>query len=144
VLAADRRHDGLVIDAGIRQQHAKGAQRSDRPLLERSHLVGLPKSAIDLEIEPARVGDSRYPHSPLGLGRGGEAFEKPHTGFAQRLGVGHDVGLRNLHEICRVEELADRDLVRYPPAPDGPELTRQHGLFFIAQPHIGSRFPTID
>jgi hypothetical protein len=46
------------------------------------------------------------------------------------------VGLRHRHKIRRVEEIADRDLVRYPPAPDGPELTRQHRPFFIAQPHV--------
>ena len=112
--------------------------------LERRHLVGLPEPAVDREIEPARVGDRRYPDPPLGLGRAGEAFEKPHTGLAQGFGVGHDVGLRHRHEIRRVEELADRDLVRYRPAPDGPELTGQHRPFFIAQPHVKSRFAIID
>ena len=93
VLAAHGRHDGLVIDAGVRHQHAEAAQCLDRPLLERSHLRGLSEPAIDREIEPPRVGDRRHPDPPLSLGRAGEALEKPHPGFAQGFGVGHDVGL---------------------------------------------------
>jgi hypothetical protein len=65
----------------------------------------------------------------------GQALEKVHPGLAQRFGVGHDLRLRYGHEIGRVEELPDGDLVGDRPAPRLTELARQHRLFFVVQPH---------
>ncbi len=135
MLTANRRHDGLVIDAGVRHQHAEGAQRVDRALLERRHLRCLAEPAIDGEIEPARIGDRRHPNPALGLGRRREAFEKAHPGLAQGFRVGHDVGLRHRHQILGIEELADRDLVGNRPAPRLAELARQHRPLFSGEPH---------
>ena len=116
MVAPDRSHDCLVIDAGVGHQHAKSAQCRDRPPFERRHPLALAEPAIDGEIDAARVGDRRHPHPPLGLGCGGEPFQKAHPGFAQGFGVGHDVRLRHRHEIGGIEELADRDLVRQSPS----------------------------
>jgi len=93
MLAAQRRHDRLVVDAGVGHQHAKGRERRDCPALERRHPLGLPEPAIDREIDAARVGDRRHPDPARGLGCGSEAFEKAHPGLAQGFGVGHDVRL---------------------------------------------------
>jgi hypothetical protein len=135
MLAAQRRHDRLIIDAGVGHQHAKGGECRNRPRLERDHRSTLPEPAVDREIDAARVGDGRHPHSPRGLGCGGDAFEKAHPGLAQGLGVGHDVGLRHRDEIGRIEEPADGDLVGDRPAPRLAELTGQHRPFFVAQLH---------
>ena len=124
MVTADRRHDRLIIDAGVGHQHAKGAQRVDCPLFERRHPLALPKPAIDREIDAARVGDRRHPHPPLRFRRSGEPFEKAHPGLAQGLGIGHHVRLRHRHKIGRVEEFADRDLMRDRPTPNRAETRR--------------------
>jgi hypothetical protein len=135
MLAAQRRHDRLVVDAGVGHQHAAGREGRDRPPFEGRHRGILPEPAIDREIDPARVGDRRHPDPPLGLGSDGDPFEKADPGLAQGFGVGHDVRLRHRDEISRVEELADGDLVGDRPAPRLAELARQHRLFFVVQPH---------
>ena len=50
----------------------------------------------------------------------GQLFEPRDAGFAEALGVGHDVGLADGHEIGRVEEIADRDLMLDGPLAGGP------------------------
>ena len=108
----------------------KARNASDRPHFERRHRRALAEPAIHREVDPARVGYGRHPHPPLGLGGGGEAFEKAHPGLAQRFGVGHEVRLRHPHEIGSVEEFADGDLVGDRPAPRLAEFARQHRTFF--------------
>ena len=56
MLAAHRRQDRLVIDAGVGHQHAEGLQRGDRAGFERRHRVGLAEPLVGLKIEAARVG----------------------------------------------------------------------------------------
>ena len=135
MLAAQRRHDRLIVDAGVGHQHAEGGERRDRPRLERRHRRALAEPAINREIDPARIGDRRHPNPPLGLGCRGEPFEKAHPGLAQGFGVGHDVRLRHRDEIGGVEELADGDLMGDRPAPRLTERARQHRLFLVGQPH---------
>src|SRR5262249_55756153 len=43
VLAAHRRHDGLIVDAGVGHQHAERLERGDRAALAREHPVLLPE-----------------------------------------------------------------------------------------------------
>jgi len=43
--------------------------------------------------------------------------------------------LRYGHEVGRVEELPDGNLVGDRPAPRLTERARQHRLFFVVQPH---------
>ena len=117
MLAPHRRQHRLIVDAGVGHQHAERAQGVDRPPLQRRHPIALAEPAIDREIDAARIGDRRHRNPPLGFRCGGEGFEKAHPGLAQGFGVGHDVRLANLHEIGRVEEFADRDLVGQRPAP---------------------------
>ena len=135
MLAADRRHDRLIIDAGVGHQHAEGAECGDRARFEVAHGLALAEPLVDLHIETARIGQGRDPDPPLAVGGAGEAFEKADTGLAERLGVGHDVRLRDRHEIGRVEELADRDLMRDGPASRFAELAGQHGPLFVAEAH---------
>ena len=64
-----------------------------------------------------------------------QAFEPGDARLAQALGVGHDVRLADGHEIGRIEEVADGDLVAHGPLAHGPLLARQHGAFFLGQAH---------
>ena len=113
----------------------KARNAVDRPLFERRHPLALPKPAIDREIDAARVGDRRHPHPPLRFRRSGEPFEKAHPGLAQELGIGHHVRLRHRHKIGRVEEFADRDLMRDRPTPNRAKIAGQHRPFLVGQSH---------
>jgi hypothetical protein len=135
MLAAGRRQDGLVVDAGVGHQDAKRLQRGDCARLEHRHRLGLAEPLVNLKIKAARIGQGRDAHAALGLRCGGKAFEKAHAGFAERLGVGHDMGLRHRHEIGRVEEFADLDLVPDRPLPRLAGIAREHRLLFVGEAH---------
>ena len=64
-----------------------------------------------------------------------QAFQPSHTCLAQALGVGHDVRLADGHEIGRIEEFADGDLMANGPLADRPLLASEHSAFFIGQAH---------
>ena len=134
VLAAHRRQDRLIIDAGVGHQHAEGSERGARARFESTHVLALAEPLIDLHVETARIGQGRDPDPPFAFGAG-EAFEKAHAGLAERLGIGHDMRLRDRHQIGRVEEFADRDLMRDGPASRFAELAGQHGPFFVGEAH---------
>src|SRR3954462_8954448 len=57
MLAADRRHDGLVIDAGVRHQNAEGFERSDESRFDLNHRVALLQALVCVEVDPTWVGD---------------------------------------------------------------------------------------
>ena len=57
------------------------------------------------------------------------------AGSAERLGVGHDVGLRHRDEIVCAEMAADLDLMFDRPLHRGPERAGPHRLFVVGQPH---------
>ncbi len=140
VLAAHRRHDRLVIDAGIGHQDAERLEGVDRALLERGHLVGLAQALVVTEIDAARIGNHRHAHAALVLRAGRHAFEKFDPGLAERLGVGHDVRLRHRHEIGRVEEAPDLQHVLDRPAARSAEFAGKHRPFFVVQVHRGQSF----
>ena len=135
VLAAHGRQDGLVVDAGVGHQHAQRLEGGDGASLDGGHRVGLLEALVGGEIEPARVGDGGDAHAPLSLGRRRQPFEPGDAGLAQALGVGHHVRLADGHEVGRIEELADGDLVTHGPLAHGPQLARQHGPLFLGQAH---------
>jgi hypothetical protein len=135
VLAAGRRHDRLVVDAGVGHQDTERLERGDCASLERGHRLGLAEPLVDRDIEPARIGQGRNADPAVGLWRGGEAFEKAQPGRAERLRVGHDVRLRHRHEVGGVEEFAGHDLVLDRPAPRLAERTGEHRLLFVDEAH---------
>ena len=96
---------------------------------------GLLEALVAVEVEAARIGDGGDAHAPLLARQGGQLLEPIDTRWAEALGVGHDVRLADRHEIGRVEELADRDLMADGPLAGRAVLARQHGLFFVAQSH---------
>ena len=65
------------------------------------------------------------------LGGGGKPFEKAHSGFPQKFGVGHDMRLGDRHKIGRIKEFANGDLVRQRPASDLAQLAGEHRPLFI-------------
>ena len=88
------------------------SKRGEARASMRGHGVGLLQALVGGEIEPARIGDGGDAHAALRLGLRRQPFQPGDAGFAQALGVGHDVRLADRHEIGGVEELADRDLMR--------------------------------
>jgi hypothetical protein len=140
VLAAHRRHDGLVVDAGIGHHDAERFEGVDRSPLERGHGVGLFEALVVAKVDTARIGDHRDAHASFGLGTGGHIFEELDAGLAQRFGVGHDVRLGDFDEIGGVEKLADTHHVFDRPAPRLAELAGQHGLLLFVEFHRGQSF----
>ena len=135
MLAAHGRQDGLIVDAGVGHQHAERLEGGNRARFETGHGLGLLQALVRVEVETARIGDGGNAHAALRLGQLGQLLEPHNAGFAQTLGVGHDVGLAHRHEIGRVEEIADRDLMLDGPLAGGAFLPRQHGVFFIRETH---------
>ena len=135
VLAAHRRHDRLIVDAGVGHQHAERLERGDRARFEGAHVFALAEPLIDMHVETARIGQGRDADPSFAFGRARKAFEKADAGFAEQLGIGHDVRLRHRYEIGRVEEFADRDLMRDGPASRFAELAGQHGPLFVGKAH---------
>ena len=135
MLAAHRRHDGLVIDAGVGHQHAERLEGGDGALLEIEH----PRLMLQLvrggEVCAARIGDGRNAYAAF---RGGhlrhrlKPFDARRT---ERLRVGHDVRLRNRHEVFRAEIRADPDLMLDRPLPRASGLAVAHRFLFVGQPH---------
>jgi hypothetical protein len=86
-------------------------------------------------FEPQRTTDGPIPLSfmppngaisPFASAKGlhfGEPFD---PGLAQRLGVGHDVRLRNRQEIARAEIAAELQLMLYRPAARRPQCAAEH------------------
>src|SRR6266571_8926988 len=135
VLAAHRRHDRLIIDAGIGHQDAERLEGGNRAALEIEHPRLLLQSLRLRKIGAARVGDARNADLALALRKLGPAFQPFHTGAAERLGVGHDMGLRHRDEIRRAEIGPDLYLMFDRPLPQRTEFAAAHRLFFVVQLH---------
>src|SRR5262249_57365450 len=71
----------------------------------------------------------------------GQALEPFDSGFAQRFGIGHDVGLRHRHEVTRAEVVADLDLMLDRPLRRFAALARPQRLFFGREVHSQSPAP---
>ncbi len=65
MLAEHRRHDGLVVDAGVGHQDAERLERGDRAPLQFDHPGLLLEPVRGGEIGAARIGDGRDAHPPL-------------------------------------------------------------------------------
>ena len=75
-------------------------------------------------------------HPPL-LGRqAGHAFEPFDPGDAERLGVGHDVGLGHRHEVTGAEITPDPDLMIDRPLQGRAVTAGPHRLFLVGEPHL--------
>ena len=121
MLASERRHDGLVVDAGVSHQDAEGFEGVDGATLERGHGIGLFQGSIVIEIDAARIGNHGNEHAAFVFGKARQALDEGDTGFAQRFGVRHHVGLGNLDEVFRIKEPADLDHMGPSPS-DAPRL----------------------
>ena len=93
------------------------------------------------EIGAARIRDGRDAHPPL-LGRQARhALEPLDAGDAERLGVGHDVGLRHRHEILGAEIVSDLDLMLDRPLRRRAECAGAHRLFLRRSAASSRRSP---
>ena len=135
MLAARRRLDGLVVDAGVGHRDAELDEGRDRAPLQVEHRGGLAEHAGFREVGAARIGDGRDAHAALAGRRLGEPLEPAHAGLAEAFGVGHDVRLRHRHEIGGAEEIADRDLVAQRLLRDRAVLAGENVLLFVVQFH---------
>ena len=139
VVAAYRRHDDLVVDAGVGHDDAHGTARLDEAPLDVGHGLGLAQRVVVVEVDPARVGDRRDGDAALAFGQGGEAFHQLHSGEPDGLRVGHHVGLAHLDHVGGVEHAPDLELVLDGPAARRAQLARQHGLGACGELHYPSR-----
>lgn len=135
VLAAHRRQDALVVDAGVGEEDAKRRHGVRRTPLERHQLAGLADAGVAAEVGAARVGDGRRHHAAQGLVRGRDALEEGDARGPERLGVGADVHLADLDEVLGIEELADGDLLPDRPLPRPAELAGRHAFFEVGKAH---------
>src|SRR6516164_5881593 len=135
VLAVDWRHDRLIVDAGVRHQHAERFERSDRAAFECEHPRLLLEPGCLREIGAARSGDCRYADAAFAFREHDPVFQPFHAGTAERFRIGHDMRLRDRHEIRRAEIAADPDLMLDRPLPQRAEFAAAHRQFFVAQLH---------
>ena len=73
------------------------------------------------EVGAARIGDGRNAHASLLRRQARQVFEPFDPGRAERLGIGHDVGLAHRDEVARAEIASDLDLVLDRPLRRPPE-----------------------
>src|SRR6218665_1255757 len=133
MLAAGGSQHGLVVDAGVGHAHAKPLEGADGAALQFEHPVGLAQVAGLAEIGAARIVDGGNAHAALL--RIGQPLQPLHAGLAESFGVGHDVRLRDGHEVFRAEEIAHRDLVPEGRLRDDAQRAAEDGLFFIIEDH---------
>ena len=135
MLAAHRRHNRLIVDAGVGHQDPERLKCRDRAALEIEHPGLLAQPRGSGKVGAARIRDGWNPHTPL-LGRKlGQPFEPFNTGNAEGLGIGHDVGLVYRDEVFRAEIPAHLDLMVDRPLHRRPKLAGVHGRFFLGKPH---------
>ena len=138
VLAAHRRHDGLIVDAGIGQQHAERFERSDGATFEIEHPGLLLESMRRRKIGAARISDGRNAQPPRLRRQLRHALEPFDAARPQQFGIGHDVGLAHRHEVSGAEIFSDLDLMRDRPLRSRPERARPHRLLFFGELHLES------
>ena len=139
VFATNRWQDRLIVDAGVGHQHAERLERPDGARLDVGHGVGLPEALVEVEVEPARIGDGWHTYAPFTCRQGGKTFQPAHALLAQAFGIGHDMRLCDRYEVGRVEEIADFALVAQRPLPRGALLAREQGALFVRQSHVSTR-----
>ena len=136
MLAAHRRHDGLVVDAGVGHQHAERLEGRDGAAFELEH----PGLVLELvrggEIGAARIGDGRNPHAalrrPAGLAqRSSHSTPATPSDSVSAMMWACDTGTKS----SAPEIGADLDLMLDRPLHRGPERAGPHRLFVVGQPH---------
>ena len=132
VFSAHRRHDGLIVHAGIGHENAHPGARRDGAPVDVGHLFGLSERLVVIEIDPTGIGD----HGDRNLRPlVGQLLEEGHAGDTDRFRIGHHMRLTDRNEIRRVESPADLDLMIDGPALRRPHLAGEHRLFFRGQLH---------
>ena len=59
MVAKQRRHDCLVVDAGVGHHDSHRPAGGNEPTLKFGHLLGLAKRQVMRQVDTARVGDHR-------------------------------------------------------------------------------------
>jgi hypothetical protein len=104
MLAEYRRHDGLIVDAGVRHQHAKGFEGGNRAPLELDHPGLLLELVRGGKVGAARVADSGNAQAAaVRRLRCCQPFQPLDPGRSERFGIGHDVRLGHGDEIGGTE-----------------------------------------
>ena len=137
MVAIQRRHDCLIIDAGIRHHDAHHRTGGNEAALETGHRLGLAKRQVMRKIDPARIGDHRYCDTRAVLR---QPLDKAHARLAERFRIGHHMRLADRHHVGGIEHPADLKLMVDGPAAGRPHLAGKHRLFLVAQSHILSTF----
>src|SRR5262249_20838565 len=136
VLADERRHNGLIVDAGIRHQQPERLQRGDRAAFEVDHPGLLLEPMRGREVGAARICDGGNPYTPLVRRQARQLLEPFDPGFPERLGIGHNVRLAHRDEVARAEIVSDLDLMRDRPLRRLAELARPQRFFFSGEIHL--------
>ena len=87
------------------------------------------------KIGAARIGDGGNAHPPPVRRQPRQPLEPFDAGFTERLGVGHDVRLRDGYELARAEIVANFDLMLDRPLRRWPALARPHRLLIGREIH---------
>ena len=130
-----RRQHRLVVDAGIGHQDAHGLQRRDGAAFEHGHAFLLPEFPVHAEIDAARIGDGGHPDPAVLFRHPGDRLQPLDPGFTERLGVRHQVHMRDLDEVPRVEHPSDRHLLAERVAPGRAMRPVEHRLFMRREFH---------
>ncbi len=135
VLTKYRRHDGLVVDAGIRHQHAERFQGCNCATLQINHPRLLLEPVRGGKISAARVADGWNAKAAAIRRLARQALEPFNAGHSERFGVGHDMRLRDRNKIVGAEIIPHPDLMLDRPLRCRAELARAHRLFFLRELH---------
>jgi len=135
VVTANRTHDGLIVDAGVRHHDAHLLTGRNGATLEIGHAFGLPELFVVAQVDTARVGDHWNDH-PAFLARPlCHALEELHAGDTQGLRIAHHVRLGHRNQIDCIEHSTHALHVLDGPTLGLAHLTGEHRLFFIRQLH---------
>ncbi len=129
MLAARRRQDGLVVDAGIRHAHAEPGECGNGAALQFQHPVFVPEERCLFEVGAPWIRDGGYPHATFVCI--GQPLQPHHARLAETFRIRHDVGLGHGDKIFGAKELAYLDLVFDRGPCNDAQLAGKHCFFFV-------------
>ena len=133
VITTHRRHNRLIINAGVGHHDADGLAGGDKAAFKCRHFLGLAKRLIMREINAARVSDHRDNNFAAVAGK---VFDKADAGVTNRFRICHHMRLTDWHHINSVKKPANLHLMINGPFLGQAARAGQYGVFFVIQFHV--------